>query len=164
MISYCGYCQTDKAIPLDVSYHDHEWGIPVHDDTKMFEYLTLEVMQCGLSWTLMLKKREVFRQCFDNFDFYKISTYTEDDVQRILDAPEMIRSRRKIEAIIGNAKCAVIICEEFGSLCEYFWQFSDHKTILYNGHNTDWIPVSNALSDKLSRDLKNVDSNIWVRL
>lgn len=137
-------------------YHDTEWGRPVHDDRLMFEHLTLECLQCGLSWELMMKKRETFRECFDNFDYDKIAEYDESDVERILNTENMIRSVRKIEAVINNAKCYRKIREEFGTFCDYLWKFSDNKTILYIGHNKDvsTVPVSNGLSKRISKDLK----------
>lgn len=150
-MSYCGW---DSASELDRTYHDTEWGIPVHDDRKQFEYLMLEVMQCGLSWELMLRKREVFRQCFDNFDFDKIALYDEKDVERIMKTEHMIRSERKIRAVINNAICFQKIREEYGSFSRYLWAYSDNKTILYTGHDQGLIPVSNGLSDKISKDLK----------
>lgn len=149
-----GYCEWADADPLDKVYHDTEWGIPVHDDRKMFEHLTLECMQCGLSWRLMLKKREIFRKCFDNFDYDKIAGYDGTDVERILKTEGMIRSPRKVEAIINNARCYQKIREEFGSFCNYIWAYSGGKTIVYQGHDTGRIPVSNGLSDTVSRDLK----------
>ena len=100
-----GYCGWNSASEIDRHYHDTEWGIPVHDDRKQFEYLMMEVMQCGLSWELMLRKREIFRQCFDNFDFDKVAAYDERDVERIINTDGMIRSPRKIRAIINNARC-----------------------------------------------------------
>lgn len=100
-----GYCDQGCGDQADRYYHDHEWGIPVHDDRQMFEHLTLECLQCGLSWGLMLKKREIFRQCFENFDYNKIAAYGEDDVRRILNTEGMLRSESKIRAVIGNARC-----------------------------------------------------------
>lgn len=149
-----GYCGWAGADPLDRVYHDTEWGIPVHDDRHMFEHLTLECMQCGLSWGLMLKKREIFRKCFDNFDYDKIADYDEADVERILNTEGMIRSPRKVKAIINNARCYQNVREEFGSFCDYIWAYSGGKTILYQGHAKGRIPVSNGLSDKISKDLK----------
>lgn len=149
-----GYCGWASDNPLDRVYHDTEWGIPVHDDRHMFEHLTLECMQCGLSWNLMLKKRDIFRKCFDDFDYDKIAEYDEDDVQRILNTEGMIRSPRKVNAIINNARCYRKIREEFGSFCDYMWAFSGGKTILYQGHDKGRIPVSNGLSERISRDLK----------
>lgn len=154
-----GYCKWANLNERNKIYHDNEWGRPVHNDIQMFEHLSLECLQCGLSWDLMLKKREIFRACFGNFDFYKIASYTEADCYRILNTKDMIHSPRKINAIIHNAKCACKLVEEFGSLCAYFWQFSDNKIILYKGHSTPSakIPVSNALSKKISKDLKKRD-------
>jgi DNA-3-methyladenine glycosylase I len=120
----------------------------------MFEHLTLECLQCGLSWDLMLKKREIFRQCFDNFDYDRIANYDDDDVERILNTDGMIRSPRKVQAVINNARCYQKVREEHGSFCDYIWGFSGGKTILYQGHDVGTIPVSNGLSDKISKDLK----------
>ena len=150
-MGYCGWANTD---PLDKVYHDTEWGIPVHDDRHMFEHLTLECMQCGLSWALMLKKREIFRKCFDNFDYDRIADYDEADVERILNTEGMIRSPRKVNAIINNARCYQKVREEFGTFCDYIWSYSDGKTILYQGHDAGRIPVSNGLSARISKDLK----------
>ena len=150
-MGYCGWANTD---PLDKVYHDTEWGIPVHDDRHMFEHLILECMQCGLSWALMLKKREIFRKCFDNFDYDRIADYNEADVERILNTEGMIRSPRKVNAIINNARCYQKVREEFGTFCDYIWSYSDGKTILYQGHDAGRIPVSNGLSVRISKDLK----------
>lgn len=149
-----GYCEWASTDPLNTQYHDREWGIPVHDDRHMFEHLTLENLQCGLSWLLVLRKREIFRTCFDNFDYDKIAAYNDDDVARILNTEGMIRSPRKIRAIISNAQCCQKVRDEFGSLCDYFWRFTDGRTILYQGHAKGPIPVSNGLSAQISRDLK----------
>ncbi len=135
-------------------YHGTEWGVPVHDDRVMFEHLSLECFQCGLSWTLMLKKREIFRACLDGFDFEKIARYTEEDVQRILDTEGMIRAPRKIRALISNARAALQIRDEFGSLCAYFWSYSEGRVIVYKGHPENGFPVSNGLSARISKDLR----------
>lgn len=129
-----GYCEWASTDELDRQYHDHEWGIPVHDDRHMFEHLTLECLQCGLSWALMLKKREIFRTCFDNFEFDKIAAYGESDIERILNTEGMIRSPRKVQAVINNARCYQQVREEYGSFCNYIWDFAGGKTILYQGH------------------------------
>ena len=131
------YCDWGTADELLVRYHDEEWGVPLHDDRGQFEFLSLEVMQCGLNWTMMLHKREVFRAClagFAGFDFDAVAAFGPDDVERILETPGMIRSRRKIEAIINNARCFRRVRAEFGSFDAYLWGFSDGKTILYNKH------------------------------
>ena len=140
--------------PVNMKYHDKEWGVPLHDDRGQFEYLMMEVMQCGLSWGLMMKKRETFRACFDNFDFDRIAAYNESDVDRILNTDGMIKSKRKVEAIIHNARLFQKIREENGTFSEWIWSFSDGKTILYNGHEKGDVPVSNGLSDRISKELK----------
>ena len=149
-----GYCDWADINELNKAYHDTEWGVPVHDDVKMFEHFCLECLQCGLSWDLMLKKRDIFRKCFDNFNYEKIAGYTQDDVNRIMNTEGMLRSVRKIEAIINNSRCFLNIREEFGSFCDYLWSYSDYKTILYAGHATGDVPVSNGLSERISKDLK----------
>ena len=149
-----GSCDWGFAFEAMKTYHDTEWGVPVHDDQKMFEHLMMEAMQCGLSWSLMLKKREIFHACFDGFDYDKIAAYTEADVERILNYDGMIRSRRKIEAVINNAQCFQKIRQEHGSFCDWLWAHSGGKTILYIGHEKGKIPVSNGLSDQIAKELK----------
>ena len=149
-----GYCEWAYTDPLNTTYHDNEWGVPVHDDRQMFEHLTLENLQCGLSWLIVLRKRDIFRQCFDNFDYDKVAAYGDADVERILNTEGMIRSPRKIQAVINNACCCQKLRDEFGSLCDYFWIFTGGKTILYQGHAKGQIPVSNGLSERISKDLK----------
>ena len=148
------YCNWGTDLKLLTDYHDKEWGVPLHDDRGQFEFLMMEVMQCGLNWTMMMKKREIFRKCFDNFEYDRIAEYTEEDIERILGTEGMIKSRRKIEAVINNARCFKKIREEFGSFDKYLWAFSDGKTILYNKHGDGYIPASNGLSDEISKDLK----------
>lgn len=150
-MGHCAWADMNEANRI---YHDTEWGVPVHDDRRMFEHLFLECMQCGLSWDLMLKKREIFRQCFDGFDYDKIAAYGEADAARILSTEGMIRSPRKVQAIISNARCYHKVREEFGSFCAYLWAFAGGKTILYEGHGRGPIPVSNGLAERISRDLK----------
>lgn len=149
-MAYCGWFSTDE---LQRSYHE-EWGTPLHDDRMQFEYLSLEVMQCGLSFGLVLRRREVLRRCFDGFDFDRVAAYDDADVARIMGAEGMIRAERKIRAIIGNARAFQGVRAEFGTFSDYLWGFSDGKTILYRGHETGLVPASNALSHKVSRDLK----------
>ena len=149
-----GHCSWADVNERERRYHDTEWGVPVHDDRQMFEHLALESLQCGLSWDLMLKKREIFRQCFDNFDYNRVGGYTEEDVRRILNTEGMLRSERKIRAVIRNARCCQQVRAEFGSFCDYLWAFSGGKTIVYDGHARGRVPVSNGLSGRISRDLK----------
>ena len=147
------YCHWENTSPKNIKYHDEEWGIPVHDDREQFEFLMMEVMQCGLNWNMIINKRDIFRQCFDDFDYDRIASYTPADIDRIMKTVGMIKSPRKIQAVIHNARCFQQIREEFQTFDNYLWGFSDGKTILYDKHNDGYIPVSNGLSDKISKDL-----------
>ena len=147
----CGWCLCNEKM---TRYHDEEWGVPLHDDQKQFEFLMMEVMQCGLNWNMMIQKREIFRACFDGFDYNKIAAYGEADVERILSADGMIRSRRKIEAVIHNARCFQAIREEYGSFSGYLWGYTKGKSVLYAGHQKGRLPAKNALSDQVSADLR----------
>lgn len=148
------YCNWGNTSPVNQKYHDEEWGVPLFDDRKQFEFLMMEVMQCGLSWNLIINKREIFRKCFDGFDYDKIANYTEQDIVRIIQTDGMIKSPRKIAAIINNAACFQKIRAEYGSFCNYIWAYSNGKAILYDKHGDGCIPVSNGLSDTISKDLK----------
>lgn len=146
----CAWCLDGGIME---KYHDEEWGLPVHDDKKLFEHLMMEAMQCGLSWILMLKKRETFKKCFDDFDYEKIAKYDEEDVKRIMETPNMIKSIRKIRAVISNAQAYKKVIEEFGSFDEFQWRYSNHKTIVYRSHK-DHMPVSNRLSEEIAGELR----------
>lgn len=146
----CAWCLDGG---LNEAYHDAEWGVPLRDERRQFEFLMLEVMQCGLSWTLMLKKREIFRACFDGFDFEKIARYTEEDVERILSTEGMIRSPRKVRAVIRNAQKFMEIRREYGTFSAFLWSFTGGKTYLYPRHATEWV-ARNALSDEIAAALK----------
>lgn len=147
----CAWCECNEEM---IKYHDEEWGVPFHDDRKQFEFLMLEVMQCGLNWNMMIKKHEIFRQCFDDFNYKKIAIYNEEKIQRIMETEGMIKSIRKINAIINNAQCFLDIRKEYGLFDEYIWKFSDGKTILFKSHKEGNIPAKNELSDTISKDLK----------
>lgn len=147
----CKWCETSEKM---IRYHDLEWGAPLHDDQKQFEFLMMEVMQCGLNWNMMIEKREIFRECFAGFDFGVVAGFGEADIERIMNTPGMIRSRRKIEAVIHNAGCFQKIREEWGSFSEYIWSFTKGKTYLYMGHQKGNVPPRNGLSDRISADLK----------
>jgi DNA-3-methyladenine glycosylase I len=149
-----GYCNSWWKTPADKIYHDTEWGIPLYDDRHQFEFLMLEVMQCGLSWQLMLKKRAVFRSCLDDFDYERISRYTAADIRRILNTPGMIKSLRKIKAIIQNAKAFCSLQKEEGSFSSFLWNYCGGKTIVYTGHACGKVPAANGLSLRLSAELK----------
>ena len=139
---------------INQRYHDEEWGIPLHDDKRHFEYISLEVMQCGLNWTMMLKKRDIFRTCFDNFEYNAIVRFDEAKIEQILQTEGMIKSRRKIDAIINNAKCFLAVIEEFGSFDKYIWSYTDYQTLVYKSHHKGEIVARNELSDRISKDLK----------
>lgn len=140
--------------PLYQAYHDYEWGRPIHDDQRQFEHLCLESLQCGLSWLTILNKREIIRQCFDYFDVDAVAKYTETDIERIMSTEGMLKSRKKIEAIINNAQAFQRIQAEFGSFCEYIWVFTNHKTLIYKGHSEGRVTAKNELSTRISKDLK----------
>ena len=150
-MSYCDWASGEQILR---DYHDTEWGVPVRDDKRQFEYLMLEAMQSGLSWLTVLKKREIFRACFDDFDFERIAEYDECDVERIMNTDGVIRSESKIRAVINNARCFLDVRCEFGSFSEYIWSYTHGKTVLYDRHADGYIPNSNGLSDAIAKDLK----------
>lgn len=139
--------------PIYVKYHDEEWGTPCHNERDHFMYLLMECMSCGLSWKLMLEKREVFRQCFAGFDANKVALFDDNDVDRIMSTEGMIRSPRKIKGMINNAKCFLKVEQEFGSFDKYIWSFTGGKTMVYPSHQHEWV-TRNDLSDTVSKDLK----------
>lgn len=151
MMERCKWC-CDGGI--NQKYHDEEWGIPLHDDQKHFEFISMEVMQCGLNWTMMLKKREIFRECFADFDYRTIADFSEKQIEEILKKEGMIKSRRKIEAIIHNARCFLQIIDDFGSFDRYIWSFTNGQTFIYRCHHEGQLESKNALSDQISKDLK----------
>lgn len=151
MMERCKWC-CDGGI--NQKYHDEEWGIPLHDDQKHFEFISMEVMQCGLNWTMMLKKREIFRECFADFDYRTIADFSEKQIEEILKKEGMIKSRRKIESIIHNARCFLQIIDDFGSFDHYIWSFTNGQTFIYRCHHEGQLESKNALSDQISKDLK----------
>jgi len=140
--------------PEMIQYHDREWGIPVHNDKKLFEMLILEGAQAGLSWSTVLKRRKTYRQAFDGFDPKIISKYTQKDVSRLLSNEGIIRNKLKVNSAISNAKQFLEIQKEFGSFDKYVWKYVDGKPIKNNFAKHSDIPTSTALSDKISKDLK----------
>lgn len=147
----CGWCEKDD---LYRAYHDHEWGRPVRDDQKMFEFLILETFQAGLSWYTILAKRENFRKAFDQFDVVKVSQYTETKIQELLLDAGIIRNQLKIRAAVSNAQAYRKVQEEFGSFCDYFWSFTGGKPIDNAPQTLKDVPASTPLSDAISKDLK----------
>lgn len=135
-------------------YHDNEWGIPVYDDHRMFEFLILEMFQAGLSWITVLRKRENFRQAFDNFDYNKIAQYDENKMAELLVNTGIIRNRLKIRATVNNAKEFMKVQKEFGSFCKYIWGFVGDRPIDNAFKSIGDLPAKTELSDKISKDLK----------
>jgi DNA-3-methyladenine glycosylase I len=137
-----------------IAYHDDEWGVPLHDDQKIFEFLILEGMQAGLSWSTVLNKRENFRKAFEKFDAVKIARYGKSHVQRLLDNPGIIRNRLKIQSAINNAQRFLEVQKEFGSFDAYIWQFVGGKPIQHRFKSLSELPATSPESDALSKDLK----------
>jgi DNA-3-methyladenine glycosylase I len=150
-VKRCPWCAGSE---LYQNYHDTEWGVPVYDDQTLFEFLILETFQAGLSWITILKKRENFRQAFDNFDYSKISTYSEEKIQELMNDSGIIRHKLKISAAVNNARHFMQIQKEFGSFSAYLWNFTDGKPLQNRVTDYKKAPATTALSDKLSKDLK----------
>lgn len=136
-------------------YHDTEWGVPIHDDCKLFEFLILDGAQAGLSWSVILKRREGFRKAFDNFNPEKISKYKKKDIQRLLNTPDIIRNRKKIESFINNSKRFLDIQEEFKTFDKYIWKFVNNKTITNTYEKWKDVPPISNESQEMSDDLKS---------
>jgi DNA-3-methyladenine glycosylase I len=147
-------CEWAKKNELMAKYHDEEWGRPLHDDQKLFEFLILEGMQAGLSWQTILNKREAFRLAYDNFDVRKVALFDQQKVDELMSNPAIIRNKQKIEASINNAKIFLRIVEEFGSFDSYIWKFVDHQPIVNKWMKLSEIPAKTDLSDVISADLK----------
>ncbi|NOQ92840.1 MAG: DNA-3-methyladenine glycosylase I [Flavobacteriaceae bacterium] len=147
-------CTWSGETPIYVNYHDTEWGVPVYDDDKLFEFLILETFQAGLSWITVLRKRENFRQAFDNFDYKKIAKYDDTKFDELILNAGIIRNKLKIKATITNAIAFMEVQKEFGSFSKYIWGFVDGKPINNKWKTLDEIPATTEISDKLSKDLK----------
>lgn len=147
----CPWCLGNE---LYIKYHDEEWGVPVHDDRKHFEFLILEGVQAGLSWLTILKKRENYRKAYDNFDVKKVSEYDEAKIEELMNNPDIIRNRRKIEASINNAKKFLEVQKEFGSFDNFIWSFVDNNVVKNHWKDLSEIPATSELSDKVSKELK----------
>ena len=146
-------CEWANKSELEQSYHDHEWGVELHDDRSLFEFLVLEGAQAGLSWSTILKKREGYRKAFDHFDARKIARYSKADVSRLLTNSEIIRNRLKINSAITNARAFLQIQKEFGSFDKYIWQFVNGKPVRNAWKRLTDIPSSTPESDAMSKDL-----------
>jgi DNA-3-methyladenine glycosylase I len=148
-----GACTWPGNDELMLAYHNHEWGVPLHDDAKLFEFLVLDAFQAGLSWKTILHKRENFRRAFDNFEAEKIAVYTEDKIQELILDASIIRNRGKIRSTVKNAQLFLEIQQEYGSFSAYIWQFTNHKTIVNHFTQNSEIPVKTPESDAMSKDL-----------
>lgn len=146
-------CSWSLKDQLYRDYHDNEWGVPLHDDTQLFEMLNLEGAQAGLSWHTVLIKRENYRKAFDEWDAKKIARYTDKKIEKLLQDPGIIRNRLKVMATIGNAKAFLQMQKEFGSFDNYIWQFVDHQPIVNHFKSLSEIPAKTPVSDAMSKDL-----------
>lgn len=150
-VTRCAWSGSDS---IYIKYHDEEWGVPVHDDQKLFEMLILEGAQAGLSWITVLKKRENYRKAFNNFDVIKISKYSQKKIEKLLENPGIIRNRLKINATVTNATEFLKVQKEFGSFDKYIWQFVDYKPIINKFNSMNDLPANTEISDLMSKDLK----------
>ncbi len=151
MRNRCEWCGSD---PLYIAYHDAEWGIPVHDDRLLFEFLILEGAQAGLSWMTILRKRQSYRKAFHSFNYERIAGYTEADVTRLLADSGIVRNRLKIESVIKNARGVLDIREDYGALDSYLWRYVDGVPKQNTWRSMAELPAKTALSEAMSKDLK----------
>jgi len=149
-----GRCEWSGSDPLYIAYHDEEWGVPAHDDRHLFEMLLLEGAQAGLSWLTILKKRENYRKAFHAFDPKKIATYSQRDIQRLLNDPGIVRNRLKIESAVRNARGVLDIVQEFGSFSSFLWRFVNNSPRQNAWHSLSELPARTEQSDVMSNDLK----------
>ncbi len=149
-------CPWVNSDPLMIRYHDEEWGVPLHDDRKLFEFLVLDAFQAGLSWSCIIKKRENFRQAFDNFDAQKIAKYNDAKVAELLNDAGIIRNKGKINATITNARLFLDVQKQYGSFDKYIWQFTGGKTLQPHRQELKDIPATSPESDAMSAALKKL--------
>lgn len=147
-------CSWANSSELDAGYHDREWGVPVHEDNMLFEMLTLEGAQAGLSWSTILKKRDGYRQAFAQFDIDTVAAYNDQQIDQLVLNPAIVRHRGKIQSTVGNARAIQAIQSSHGSFDHYIWSFVDHQPIINQWRSLAEVPGSTALSDQLSKDLK----------
>lgn len=147
----CSWVHNDL---LEIEYHDQEWGTPVHDDTRLFEFLILEGAQAGLSWITILRKREHYRAAFDQFNVAKIAEYDESKIAVLLNNPGIVRNRLKVGAAVQNARAFLAVQEEFGSFDAYIWQFVEREPIINSWHTLSEVPAETAESKAMSKDLR----------
>jgi len=149
-VTRCRWATTDLSIP----YHDTEWGVPLHDDQRLFEFLVLEGAQAGLSWETILKKRDTYRTAFDDFDPARVARYTTRKVEKLLADPGIVRNRLKVESAVSNAKAFLDVQKEHGSFDAYVWRFVDGKPRVNTWTALGQVPASTPQSDAMSKDLK----------
>lgn len=137
-----------------LDYHDSEWGVPVHDDHRQFEFLVLESAQAGLSWAVVLNKRDGYRKAFANFDAARVARFNKRSVERLVNDASIIRNRQKINAAINNARCFLEVQQAYGSFCDYIWDFVDGRPIINKWKKISQLPATSAVSDTLSKDLR----------
>lgn len=147
----CNWVSNDE---LYIKYHDEEWGKPVYDDKVLFEFLVLESFQAGLSWITILKKRENFRKAFDQFNYKKIATYTDEKIEDLLLDAGIVRNRLKVLATVNNAQCFMEVQQEFGTFSNYIWSFVNNKPIVNAHKSIKEVPATTEISDTLAKDLK----------
>jgi len=147
-------CKWSEKDPLYIQYHDTEWGVPLHDEQQLFEFLMLETFQAGLSWITILRKRENFRKAFDNFDYKKIAQYKERKIQALLQDKGIIRNKLKVRAAVSNAQAFLKVQKEFGSFDNYVWAFVNGKPTQNKWRSVKELPGKTELSDQLSKELK----------
>lgn len=148
-------CHWVSSDPIYIEYHDNEWGVPLYDDLRLFELLILEGMQAGLNWLTVLKKRENYRACLDNFNPEKIAGYKTKKINQLLANPGIIRNKLKINAIINNAQAYLQLLKDKNSFSDYIWQFVDNKPIINHWSSPQDIPTTTIVSDALAKDLKS---------
>lgn len=147
-------CNWNTEDEMYLAYHDEEWGVPVHDDRLLFEFLILEGAQAGLSWLTILRKRAEYKKAYDNFEIETVANYTESDVERLLSNSGIVRNKLKVRASITNAKAVLEIQREFGSFSNYLWNFVDGKTVDNHLSSISDMPITSDISDKMSKDMK----------
>jgi DNA-3-methyladenine glycosylase I len=147
-------CQWARGSAQEQQYHDREWGVPLHDDRGLFEFLVLEGAQAGLSWSTILNKREGYRQAFDNFDVHAVAAYDEDKIAQLLANPAIVRNRLKINAAVNNARICAEIMQQPGGFAAWIWRFVDGEPLNNHFRSIDEVPVNTPQSDSMSRELK----------
>ncbi|MDZ7671885.1 MAG: DNA-3-methyladenine glycosylase I [Halanaerobiales bacterium] len=154
-MNYLKRCPWSEGSEEYIKYHDEEWGVPVFDDKTLFEFLTLETAQAGLSWSTILKRRKNYKKAYDNYDIIKIASYDEKKIEELVNNEGIIRYRLKIESSINNAKQFLKVQDEYGSFSDYLWSFVDHYPVVNSWNKLSEVPAESELSKKIAKDLKS---------